>query len=240
MSLKVRKQRRQVRKASIMKSQPSSDLDELVDDINRLKMSRKRRELANGNYKETEPKRRRLRRQHGRRERVLIGDQTGEFKASQYARRKRNKKSVCFGCRQRGHMLSECPKIEGKGCGCLKCGSGEHRTKDCHSSSESFNFAMCFLCNKIGHIARSCPEKPNNGSIYPDGGCCHSCGSVAHLKRNCLLTTSNKLTSIHESPFGDEDVDMDGETNSQEHNVDDDKPTPIKVIKWTNNRRRGH
>lgn len=42
---------------------------------------------------------------------------------------------------------------------------------------------MCFLCDAKGHLASACPK--NERGVYPNGGCCHYCGSVRHLARNC-------------------------------------------------------
>lgn len=103
----------------------------------------------------------------------------------------REKKKVCFHCRNSGHVLSECPEL-GKaetddliGTGiCFKCGSTEHKHFECRVTREQeFRYAKCFICNEQGHIARQCPDNPRG--LYPKGGGCHICGDVTHLKKDC-------------------------------------------------------
>ncbi|XP_049852083.1 uncharacterized protein LOC126329113 [Schistocerca gregaria] len=103
----------------------------------------------------------------------------------------REKKKVCFHCRNSGHVLSECPDL-GKadtddlvGTGiCFKCGSTEHKHFECRVTREQeFRYAKCFICNEQGHIARQCPDNPRG--LYPKGGACHICGDVTHLKKDC-------------------------------------------------------
>lgn len=105
----------------------------------------------------------------------------------------REKKKVCFNCRNGGHTLSECPKLHNNSnvpqfqSGiCFKCGSTEHTHFECKvARGESFRFAQCFICEEQGHIAKQCPN--NNRGIYPNGGACNTCGDVTHLKKDCPL-----------------------------------------------------
>jgi len=106
----------------------------------------------------------------------------------------RNKKLVCFNCREPGHVLAECPNTENikvedmpAAAGhCFKCGSLEHSSKDCKSKlkrENAYRFAVCFICKQEGHLAKACPDNPKG--LYPNGGGCVFCGSVEHLKRDC-------------------------------------------------------
>ncbi|XP_065163438.1 RNA-binding protein 25-like [Atheta coriaria] len=103
----------------------------------------------------------------------------------------RDKKNVCYNCRQSGHVLSECPAIAADGnmdtaaSGiCFKCGSTEHTAFACKVvKSQEFRFASCFICKEQGHISWQCPD--NARGLYPKGGGCKLCGDVTHLKKDC-------------------------------------------------------
>jgi zinc finger CCHC domain-containing protein 9 len=100
----------------------------------------------------------------------------------------RERKKVCFHCRNSGHVLSQCPELgrsseSGTGI-CFKCGSTEHTHFQCRViRSQDFRFAECFVCKEQGHIARQCPDNPRG--LYPKGGACRVCGDVTHLKKDC-------------------------------------------------------
>lgn len=100
----------------------------------------------------------------------------------------RERKKVCFHCRNSGHILSQCPELgssteSGTGI-CFKCGSTEHTHFQCQViRSQDFRFAECFVCKEQGHIARQCPDNPRG--LYPKGGACKVCGDVTHLKKDC-------------------------------------------------------
>ena len=47
---------------------------------------------------------------------------------------------ICFGCRQRGHVIDDCPEAEGAGM-CFKCGSGDHTVKQCNAKLSAGNYA---------------------------------------------------------------------------------------------------
>ncbi|CAJ0607934.1 unnamed protein product [Cylicocyclus nassatus] len=109
---------------------------------------------------------------------------------------------ACFHCRQRGHVLAECPNrgddnqvgnvaiTHGDGI-CFKCGSTEHSVHKCpRKNIKGFPYATCFVCGQQGHLSRDC-EKNANG-IYPDGGGCNVCGSTKHLKRDCPELAAQK------------------------------------------------
>jgi zinc finger CCHC domain-containing protein 9 len=100
----------------------------------------------------------------------------------------RERKKVCFHCRNSGHLLSQCPKLgssseSGTGI-CFKCGSTEHTHLQCQViRTQDFRYAECFVCKEQGHIARQCPDNPRG--LYPKGGACKVCGDVTHLKKDC-------------------------------------------------------
>jgi Arginine methyltransferase-interacting protein, contains RING Zn-finger len=100
----------------------------------------------------------------------------------------RERKKVCFHCRNSGHVLSQCPELSSSnesGTGiCFKCGSTEHTHFQCQViRSQDFRYAVCFVCKEQGHIARQCPDNPRG--LYPKGGACKVCGDVTHLKKDC-------------------------------------------------------
>lgn len=100
----------------------------------------------------------------------------------------RERKRVCFHCRDSGHVLSQCPELgssneSGTGI-CFKCGSTEHTHFKCQViRNQDFRYAVCFVCKEQGHIARQCPDNPRG--LYPKGGACKVCGDVTHLMKDC-------------------------------------------------------
>jgi len=98
--------------------------------------------------------------------------------------------TVCFHCRETGHDFGNCPlasQDQDSGAGiCFKCGSTEHMIHQCRLKlpQGDFPFAKCFNCNEMGHLSKQCPDNPRG--LYPNGGCCHECGSVEHFVKNCL------------------------------------------------------
>lgn len=91
---------------------------------------------------------------------------------------------VCFGCRQRGHALSDCPQAALRKNICYRCGSSEHALHACpEPASQELPFARCFVCGAMGHLASACQQ--NEKGIYIDGGECRYCGSKQHLASKC-------------------------------------------------------
>lgn len=102
----------------------------------------------------------------------------------------RKKQAICFHCRQRGHLVADCP---GKASAevapnvCYKCGSTEHALSACPKrhvgKPTDLPFANCFLCKQMGHLVSQCPN--NTNGIYVNGGECRNCGSREHLASAC-------------------------------------------------------
>lgn len=108
----------------------------------------------------------------------------------------RERKKICFHCRNSGHMLSECPKLQKSDVDliesgiCFKCGSTEHTHTECHIRGDVYKHATCFICQQEGHISKQCPDNPRG--LYPEGGGCRICGDVTHLKKDCLKFSKRK------------------------------------------------
>ncbi|KAI7883131.1 hypothetical protein K492DRAFT_205672 [Lichtheimia hyalospora FSU 10163] len=109
---------------------------------------------------------------------------------------KKEKSTVCFGCRQKGHSVSECPeaKTSAKGI-CYNCGSTEHSLSKCRKprKNNELPYAKCFICKKNGHLSGQCPENPHG--LYPNGGGCRFCGQVDHLAKDCKITKEEAGTT---------------------------------------------
>ena len=46
-----------------------------------------------------------------------------------------------------------------------------------------YPYAKCFICGEQGHLSNQCPDNPRG--LYPNGGCCGTCGSVELFKKDC-------------------------------------------------------
>ncbi|XP_065218319.1 zinc finger CCHC domain-containing protein 9-like [Planococcus citri] len=108
----------------------------------------------------------------------------------------RERRTLCFHCRNSGHMLSECPELQKKDTEmiesgiCFKCGSTEHQHMECHIKGDVYKHATCFICKQEGHISKQCPDNPRG--LYPEGGGCRVCGDVTHLKKDCPKMSKRK------------------------------------------------
>lgn len=95
---------------------------------------------------------------------------------------------TCLKCRKTGHAMKDCPESKTLQVYCYNCGEEDHSTKQCPLPFSNYAHAQCFLCDTKGHLASACPK--NDRGVYPNGGCCHYCGSVKHMARNCRPTQS--------------------------------------------------
>jgi zinc finger CCHC domain-containing protein 9 len=100
-----------------------------------------------------------------------------------------NKALNCLKCRKPGHKMRDCPENKTAPEYCYNCGEADHSTKQCPIPFSNYAYALCFLCDTKGHLASACPK--NDRGVYPNGGCCHYCGSIKHLARNCRPTQSS-------------------------------------------------
>eukprot|EP00357_Protocruzia_adherens_P018928 CAMPEP_0114975574 /NCGR_PEP_ID=MMETSP0216-20121206/2182_1 /TAXON_ID=223996 /ORGANISM="Protocruzia adherens, Strain Boccale" /LENGTH=224 /DNA_ID=CAMNT_0002336385 /DNA_START=44 /DNA_END=718 /DNA_ORIENTATION=- len=113
---------------------------------------------------------------------------TGRRNGSLKAKKAHNSSVICLLCRQKGHMASQCEQNSYRGNAkiCYNCGSNDHGLSACDKerpADGTLEFANCFICKNNGHLASRCPESAKG--VYPNGGCCHQCGSVQHLARDC-------------------------------------------------------
>lgn len=58
-----------------------------------------------------------------------------------------NSALLCLGCRESGHRLKNCPKFKTQVC--IKCGSADHKYKECKTGGGDFKFATCFVCKEV-------------------------------------------------------------------------------------------
>uniref|UniRef100_A0A0B7BLD8 CCHC-type domain-containing protein n=1 Tax=Arion vulgaris TaxID=1028688 RepID=A0A0B7BLD8_9EUPU len=147
----------------------------------------------------------------------------------------RESAKVCFSCRGKGHMVSECPFLSASNQqgSCYKCGSTEHTAFSCTAKipKGSFPFAQCFICGEKGHISKQCPDNPRG--LYPKGGGCKQCGSVEHLRRDCPEFYKNK--GVVEVTVDTLEVGVSADAQEgPELLVDDntEKKKKIKVVKF--------
>lgn len=130
------------------------------------------------------------------------------------------RKLVCLGCRQRGHILKDCPKAQGGALGqtagvtCYNCGSTEHSYLQCSEEKigNGWTHAQCFVCNGKGHLSRDCPKNAQHG-LYPRGGGCKRCGSTQHLVKDCVTSSSSSGGAREEEGVA-QGGDSDGEESA--------------------------
>ncbi|XP_014786082.1 zinc finger CCHC domain-containing protein 9 [Octopus bimaculoides] len=142
----------------------------------------------------------------------------------------REKDTICFKCREKGHDMASCPKMEAteEGAGiCFKCGSTEHSLKQCRVKGDRLAYAKCFICKETGHLSKQCPDNPRG--LYPNGGCCRECGSVEHYRKDCpdlqQQQVAADLTIERIDPF----ASVDAEPVTHKKTV---KPSGPKIVNF--------
>ncbi|XP_022007322.1 DNA-binding protein HEXBP-like [Helianthus annuus] len=73
------------------------------------------------------------------------------------------KDATCYGCGEKRHIKTRCPKKATKGKGTLDsqakpcgiCNKEGHKALECQGIKD----ATCYGCNEIGHIKTNCPNK---------------------------------------------------------------------------------
>lgn len=96
------------------------------------------------------------------------------------------RKVVCFNCRKKGHLVSECTQNKEGVNICFNCGASSHTVHECPTEVDYSNlpFAFCFVCKQKGHISSKCTLNEDKG-IYIKGGSCFNCKGNDHLAKDC-------------------------------------------------------
>lgn len=142
----------------------------------------------------------------GKRPEGLTKDEYETLKRRNRRAKLKARKLVCFHCRNRGHGVQECPRLNTEKAAdgtvipglqasgiCYRCGSVDHTLAKCPkpaTNNGSLPFAECFVCGGKGHLSSMCEK--NDLGMYPTGGCCNHCGSVRHLAKDCELAPHRK------------------------------------------------
>jgi len=89
---------------------------------------------------------------------------------------------VCKYCKENGHILIECPKIQ-----CKKCKKRGHVETNCTVS-------ICSFCNKIGHLENDCYAKnkssKNTSSNFSNKN--NSAGSNINESTDSMMASDNQ------------------------------------------------
>ncbi|ORZ32284.1 hypothetical protein BCR44DRAFT_66129 [Catenaria anguillulae PL171] len=149
---------------------------------------------------------------------------------------KKKKSQICFSCRQPGHSIKECTSVSSSNPSsptksssssstpdlskvkCYLCGASKHTLKDCPARFKAprdeatgkviLPYAQCFHCNETGHLAGQCPK--NERGMYLNGGCCHICGSVQHLAKDCKPSkVEEEMATMVGTVTADQSADAD-------------------------------
>lgn len=107
-------------------------------------------------------------------------------KVKELIHQSKKKGVICFRCRKKGHLISECKETVEKKDICFTCGSSDHNVHNCPKGLDYSNmpYAVCFICGENGHLSSKCSINKDKG-IYPKGGGCYECGSNEHLAKEC-------------------------------------------------------
>mmetsp|Transcript_5143 Transcript_5143/g.5281 ORF Transcript_5143/g.5281 Transcript_5143/m.5281 type:complete len:248 (-) Transcript_5143:68-811(-) len=110
---------------------------------------------------------------------------TQEKKVSELVVKEKKKNLICFRCRKKGHLISDCKEENDTAVKCFNCGARDHSVHGCSLPVDYGNlpFAHCFICKENGHLSSRCQQ--SDKGIYINGGFCYICKSNEHLAKEC-------------------------------------------------------
>jgi len=90
--------------------------------------------------------------------------------------------TVCFRCKQVGHMESDCPNSIIKK-PCILCGMTDHEMRACPNNK------ICFNCGTPGHVSRDCMMRRG----LPRRMVCGICFQSGHHRLQCRMQSAHDL-----------------------------------------------
>jgi hypothetical protein len=96
--------------------------------------------------------------------------------------------SQCFGCKQFGHMVRDCPVAQASGRSdmCFQCGQSGHWASACPRRMPK---GVCYNCGSAGHMSPACPQRPAGVAATPQGHIrCYVCQQYGHAAKSCPST----------------------------------------------------
>jgi zinc finger CCHC domain-containing protein 9 len=164
---------------------------------------------------------------------------------AQAAMRRRGRNLVCFGCRQHGHAVGQCPQqLKARQDATAAEGGGKsNRQKRNAASAAAAVERCCYKCGSTDHAIHTCPKRgikgddgslpfaacficngrghlsrscpQNSKGIYVNGGACKVCGSTQHLSTACTAEPLPKEVAEEEKDEADYSALLEGQGDEQ-------------------------